>query len=102
MDRQFPQAETDYVFIENISEWQHEIVPEYFTLAQCKKMYDEIKPKTDQLLNQRFSTHEIDDEGIEQTWLQGLAFDIKLQEYRITKGQFLKSLYELQEAETSV
>ena len=46
--------------------------------------------------------YEIDDEGFEMNWLQGLAFDIKLQEYRITKGQFLKSLYELQEAETSV
>ena len=49
-------------------------------------MYDEIKPKTDYLLYQRFQTHEIDDDEIEKTWLQGLAFDIKLQEYRITKG----------------
>ena len=86
LDRQFPPEETDYVFIENISEWQNEIVPEHFTLAQCKKMYDEISKKTDQLLAERYPDRNFDEASIELNWLQGLAFDIKLQEYRITKG----------------
>ena len=42
LNKQFPEDTRDNALIDNISEWQYEVIPDFLTVELFKQIFDEI------------------------------------------------------------